>query len=444
MKIPSRTIAISAGWLLTIGVGFLIGRQTNPPGEKTAASAAVGSRSPSRIHGARGSGDRVTHPARPGALATKSSRRADGRTLDELGDSLRDSDRLARTRRILDLAESLSPDDFLEVVEAFRADGLASLRGTEYSLLLNAWVKADPYAAAEYVESNDESAGSRRTVIAAWAAIDPLGAAAWIADREEEGNTNDWMVGLVSGVASNDPLQALKYLEGIEPGATRAKSIAAVIPQVLQHGLDYATEWVAGIGSEELQRGSARALARELARLDADQAGAWISTMESGPARREAAAIVSDQWAREDLESARQWVDGLPEETRNEAAEGIARYMAKQDPDGTAAWLGSLGSSPDLDAARRTFIQESTKKAPQVALEAVHTLSSVSEQEKVYHRVLKEWSEKNSKDVRTWVTYNAEALPPGIVIRYLPKPKKEPKPKPKPKPNKQGKKQPKN
>ena len=385
--------------------------------------------------------------SREGAGAADSSRRRSReRTLAVLGESLRLSDRLTRTRRILDLAETLSPGEFEEVVEAFRADGISHLRGTEYSLLLNAWVKADPFAAAEYVETNDDSSGSRRTVIAAWAAIDPLGAKAWIADREDAGNSNDWIVGLVSGVAGNDPLQALQFIEELEPGGTRAKSMAVVMPHVLQHGFEYATEWVAGIGNEELQRGTARALARELARLDANQAGAWVSTMESGPARREAVAIVSDQWAREDLESARQWADGLPEETRNEAAEGIARYMAKQDPEGTAAWLGSLGTSPDLDAARRMFIHESTKKAPQVDLEAVHTLSSVTEQEKVYHRVLKEWSEKNAKDVRTWVTYNAEALPPSIVIRHLPKPPKEPKPKPKPKPkpNKQGKKQPKN
>ena len=293
MRIPSRTIVVSFGWLLTIGVGFLIGRQTSPSGPESGDPTGAGRRNPGLIDGARGSGNRaLATSTRPGALATKSSRRrTNGRTLDELGEALRDSDRLARTRRILDLAETLSPEDFAGVVEALRADGLASLRGTEYSLLLNAWVKADPYAAAEYVESSDDSAGSRRTVIAAWAAIDPLGAQAWIADRSDEGSTNDWMVGLVSGVASNDPMQALRYLEGIESGATRAKSLAAVVPQVLQHGLDYATEWVAGIGNEELQQGSVRALARELARLDTDQAGAWISTMESGPARREATAI---------------------------------------------------------------------------------------------------------------------------------------------------------
>ena len=113
--------------------------------------------------------------------------------------------------------------------------------------------------------------------------------------------------------------------------------------------------------------------------------------------------------------------------------------MARQDPQRTADWLSSLGSNPDLDPARLTFIQESTRKAPQVALEAVHTLSQLSEQEKVYHRVLKDWSQKNSKDVITWVAYNAEALPPSIVNRHLPKPKKEPRPKPKP--NKQGRKQ---
>ena len=432
MKLSSRTLVLASGWILAIAIGFLIGRQTGGSTIEGAGNVESIGRLP---RFARGSGLQDQRPSlatkRPGSSIDASPRRSRERTIAELGEALRLPDRLSRTRRILDLAEKLSPDEFEEVVEVFRADGISRMRGTEYSLLLHAWVNADPFAAAGYVDAHDDSPGSRRTVMAAWAAIDAGSAKAWIADRGDDGDTNDWLVGLASGVASNDPDQALPFIEEMESAAIRSKSMQAVIPHVLQHGVDYATEWVAGIGNEELQLGTVRHLARELARLDADQAGAWITTMESGQARREATAIIADQWARSDLESAKQWAAGLPAENRAEAAGGIAKQMARLDPEQAAVWLNSLGTDPSLDSARRTFISEASAKAPQVALENVYTLTKPSEQEKMYSYVLKQWSQKNAKSVQTWVAYNTDALPASVVKRFAPAPKPVPREKPK-------------
>jgi hypothetical protein len=426
MKATPRTIALALGWLLTIAVGILIGRQTSSSDTASADAASSGDRAAHRLGSS--SGDSASRGgsatgARPEA-ASSTNRRSGERTIAALNDSLRLTDRLARTRRVLDLADTLSPDEFPAMVEALRNSNLARIRGTEYSLLLNAWVKADPYAAAEYIEGNDESGGSRETVIAAWAAQDPQAAAAWIAGRDDPGGTNNWMVGLLRGVASTDPTLALEYLEKLKPGRTRSSGMKAVLPHVLQNGFEFATGWVAQIGDVDLQRGTARTLARDLTRIDAGQAGEWISTMASVPARRDASEVVSDQWARRDLEGARAWAESLPENTRTEAAEGVARHMARADPERTATWLNSLGTNPDLDGARRIFIWESSSRAPQVALENVYTLSKQSEQEKTYHQVLKGWSSRDSEAVKTWVNYNAEALPPSVVKRYTPKPKK--------------------
>ena len=107
----------------------------------------------------------------------------------------------------------------------------------------------------------------------------------------------------------------------------------------------------------------------------------------------------------------------------DEAAEGIARQMARQDPERTASWLDSLGDNPDLDGARRIFLSESTDRDPQVALENVYTLSKESDQAKMYSHILSRWSRNNKDDARLWVIDNSATLPDNLVKKYS-KPRK--------------------
>ena len=197
MTINSRTITLSAGWLLAIGIGFFIGRQTGETEHPASAdTGASGPASPFARGGAAGESRPANAAKRPdGDGPLSSPRRSRERTIAALGEALRHPDRLTRTRRVLDLADTLSTHEFEEVVEAFRSDGISRMRGSEYSLLLNAWVNADPFAAAEYVQDHDDSAGSRRTIMAAWAAMDAESAKAWIGDQEDGNEMNEWTVG---------------------------------------------------------------------------------------------------------------------------------------------------------------------------------------------------------------------------------------------------------
>ena len=236
--------------------------------------------------------------------------------------------------------------------------------------------------------------------------------------REDVGGTNDWIVGLLHGIASNDPDLARQTLEGLEAGKTRSAAMEATLPYVLQNGFDFTAAWIASIGDEDLQRGTARHAARDLTRANPEQAGTWISDMASVDSRRDASEEVSDEWARRDLESARRWAESLPEDTRTEAAEGIARQMARQDPERTADWLQSLGDNPDLDGARRIFLSESANQNPQVALENVYTLSSADDQSRMYSQILGRWARNDQDATRLWVLDNADTLPEKVVKHY--------------------------
>lgn len=415
MKFDSRKITLIAAWALTIVIGVMIGRKTSPtPTEEEALAALRETRTGSAIPSSEHQRSERPIEERPSRDRSRSNERIE----QKLHDTLANADRVTRTRNLLRLIDTLSPDEFHGVIEAFRADGLSRIRGSEYSLLINAWVQADPYAAVEYIAENDDSGNARRTAITAWAAMDPHSAAAWVDGREDEGSTNDWTVGLITGIASTDPELARQTLEGLESGRTRSTAMTSILPYVMQNGFEYASDWIASIADEDLQRGTARRAARDLTRQDPEQAGTWVSEMASVPARRDASEEVSDEWARRDLESARRWAENLPEDTRTEAAEGIARQMARQDPERTADWLNSLGDNPDLDGARRIFLSESTDRNPQVALENVYTLSKESDQARMYGHILSRWSRNNQDDARLWVLDNSATLPDNVVKKY--------------------------
>jgi hypothetical protein len=422
MKIDSQKIALATGWALTVALGVILGRQSSTgPSEEEEVAALIRANS-----GAAASMTAAERREKAAARDKEGSRRDRSPEAIEaaLKLALSDADRVTRTRQMLRFIDSLSPNEFQGVVDSFRANGLSKVRGSEYALLLHAWIEADPYAAVTYIEETEPSGNARRTAITAWAAADPYAAAAWVEGREDEGSTNDWTVGLLRGIASNDPELARQTLEGLEAGRTRSSGMEAILPYVMQHGFDFTADWIASIENEDLQRGTARRAARELTRTDPEQAGTWISSMVSVNSRRDASEEVSDEWARSDLESARRWAESLPEDTRTEAAEGVARHMARQDPERTAEWLDSLGDNPDLDGARRIFLSESANQNPQVALENVYTLSEQSDQSRMYGQILSHWSRQDNDAARLWVLDNATTLPAGLVKRYA-KPRKK-------------------
>lgn len=414
----SKFLPWTLAWVLTIVLGVVAGRHSvRRPSEQERIAALVEANGGRPLASQRSSESRSTGPAT--AERGRRSPPTDGEARERLEMALLEADQLSRTRELLRLVDTLAPDQFPALVEAFRSQGLAQARRSDYNLLIHAWVDADPYAAVAYLEESEPSGEARRAALTAWAAADPFAATAWVEGREDVGGTNDWTVGLLRGLASTDPELARQRLEDLPPGKTRSTSMEAILPYVVQQGFDFTSDWIAGITGEDLQRGTARRAARSLTRLNPEQAGDWIGTMANRDSRRAASEEVSDQWARQDLEAARRWTENLPEDTRTEAAEGIARQMARQDPERTAEWLDSLGDNPDLDGARRIFLAETADQAPELALDNVYTLSQQDEQVRMYHRILSRWSREDQDAARMWVLANPSHVPESVQRRYL-------------------------
>ena len=428
MKMTSRSALIAVSWLAALTIGLLIGRQSAPkvgsandPEFSDSPGASLASRSPdspSYVTGVRKSGRRKVT-----AGATSTDEEAIHQSMIELSDVLNVGNRIERTRQMIEFIDRLDDSEIADIVQNFREAGWVDYNRGEFSMLISAWMDRDPFTAIAFLDENESDGWTRKTAISAWAADSPEDAAKAIQGLEDSGEVNDWVVGLIEGMARNDPRGALLALKDIEDGNTKNQAIREILPEVVIRGAEFAGEWIEQIEEPKLQRETAKRLASSLARRDPESASDWISNMTTVATRRDASEVVSEIYAQQDLDGAKSWAESLPQDTMTEAAEGVAKHLARKDPVEAALWLRGLGDDPDLDGARMRFLQEAGRQDPQTALENVATLSRPNDQERYYRDILGRWRKTDQNAAVAWATENSESLPDKVLRGILPKPK---------------------
>lgn len=413
--------------LVALIVGLTLGRQipavSSVSGGETAASTQSQSR---RANGSPDPGPRERDPSRSGSSRRKSTThpatRA-GTDLSVVSEILNRGSEVERTRELLDLIDHLDQDELAEVVHNFREAGWVDYNRGEYSLLISAWMDRAPFAALDYFQQSETDGWTRKTAIAAWASEDPAGAAAAIDGLEDEGEVNDWVLGLVKGTARNNPDEALAFVLNQTTGETKEQALREITSEVVIRGLDYSSQWLEQVTEPDLKLDAAKRLAGSLARRNPEAASDWVNTMADPGARAEASAVVSEIYAREDLEGAKDWVIGLPEESVGVAAQNVARYLTRKDPAEAANWLRTLGDAPTLDPARIRFLQEAGRQDPMTALDQVSSLSKAKDQERYYRDILYQWRKRDQEAAVAWASTHSELIPPKVLSSILPKSK---------------------
>lgn len=412
----SQLIWSAGGLVLALGAGVMIGR-ISAPGDTTADGTSA-AWTASAKSGERASEGGLSLAERMQRKRGSETREGAGKPVDkDLQSIMESTSRLDRTQRLLAFLDRLPADQFASVYDEFRNSPGANLRGSERSLILQAWAERDPLSALSFIQEKGGDDWERETAVATWAANDPQAAFAWASTAKDEGDVNNWLLGATRGIAATNPELARDFIGQLE-GRTRNQALDAVKPYVMQYGFEYATAWIGGVDDEGVRNRAAREMARDLANLDPAQAGQWNAAMTDVETRRDISETVADRWARADLPAARTWVEGLPEDTKSEAAEGVTRRFAREDPAAAAQWLAGLGDNPDLDGARRILIEESFRNSPQTSLEFVSSISDQRAQEGYYQRYLGGWMRQDEAAARQWMNSNAQSLPERVVARF--------------------------
>lgn len=402
-------------------IGFMIGRNSNSSSTSTAENN-VGSTSSFRSTSSDGG---TTSDARRSAASSrsgveKSSTNLSGNSskadpMARLQELKNIADPLERTRLWLQLVDSLSPEQFEEFVAAYRAEGIAPERMGDYAMLLTAWAKVDPQAALDYASKNTNNPFARQTILSAWAGYDPNSAISWAKANHKGEGANPLMVGVIKGLAFQDPDLASSLLKEMPRSVERGEALDNLLPALLQQkGVAAARDWVNSITDPALKDGAMTRIAERTLQQDPEGTADWLianPTENSGRQIDDALYVM----ANKDQAAALAYFNKLPAgEVRSNALRGIINATASENPQKAVALMDAHSGDVNNRVVEQ-FVWHSFRQDPQTAVSNISRLTNGEEQERMYSRTLEWWMERDQQAAINWV--NSNTLPPKVVER---------------------------
>lgn len=410
--------------LIVGAIGFMIGRSSTSNGNGNGpdvvvngADNAMSDRAGSRANDNNDSftsSTRRSNPAsrveteKPTLSANAGTPLERLKALDEI------SDPLERARKWLQLVDSLTPEQFQEFVAAFRAQGMSSERVGDYAILLTAWAKVNPLEALDYASKATGNPFARQTILASWAATDPDSAIAWAKANHTGDGANPWMVGVIKGLAYQDPDRASALLKEMPRSVERGEALDNLLPALLKRGIAETRNWVDAITDPALKEGAILRVAESTAEQDPLGTADWLVANPSESANRRIDDALYAM-AGKDQGAALAYFNKLPTgDVRSNALRGIINAVAVENPQKAAALMDTY-SGDVSDRVVQQFVWHSFHKDPQTAISNISRMADQDERDRMYSRSLEWWMRRDQQAALNWV--NSNTLPTNVVER---------------------------
>ena len=424
----SKPIVIASVWGISVVTAFLAGKAISPPANESSPETQA-AKSGHDSSGQTSSG-MTSEAGTPTSMASARARldaapmvRRGSTPQEMIEDIARFDDAIARNNALLALIDSLSPEQFLSVVDSFRQLGITDERRGEYEMLLTAWAKVNPSEALAYASENTRGGFARNTILSTWAVTNPDAAIDWAeANHDNPDRANPWLVGVIEGIAPYDITRATDLMQTMPRSEQRGDALRSVLSQLMAADPEDAKNWTATIEEDYLRSGAAAFTAEAIARKDPADAAEWLAGLGDVDALNRAAEDITSDWYRENPEAALSWISSLPPEAMSEAAEGVVGNIVRENPVEAAEYLSQLATShPDanFDSAIRDLVRGATRSDPELAAVWVGGLTNNDDQTRYYHRVLGDWRNQDSAAAELWMRQNEANLPDSIGRRFL-------------------------
>jgi len=398
-------------------IGFMLGQKSSAPTATDSDSVALvndrgGNLSATSASSATRTSLSSRNPESSNAKAGANINKGDALTrLEEIKNI---HDPLDRARMWLQFVDGLSAEEFEGVVAAFRADGSSQTNMGDYALLLNAWAKVDPVAALDYAKANTSNPFARQTILATWAANDPNSAIAWAKGNHEGDGPNPWMVGVIRGLAFQDPELASSLLKEMPRSVERGQALDSLLPALLKQGTDTARSWASSITDEALREGAIMRLAERTLDSDPEGTADWLIANPSEATNRRMDDALSAM-ARKDESSALAYYNQLPAgDARSNALRGLVNHIAQEDPAKAVALMDQHSSDVNNRVVEQ-FVWYSVRKDPSTAVSSIARINNVEERDRMYSRTIEWWMGRDEQAAMKWVSGNT--LPENVINR---------------------------
>lgn len=410
----TKTGLFAAAWAISCSAAFIVGRSSS---DSSQVGTEAGSERDSRVASIRN----LSQGSSGASGENKRSRRTTSGTQSSSPDDLETvraeikalkniSDPIARAEGFLEFVKNLSPDQFLNAVDAYRDGGISEEQFGEYKMLLASWAQVAPLEALAYASEKTGTPFARQTILAAWAKNDTEGAVAWARDNfkndGDDKRANPWMIGVIEGISSLDLGRATQLLEELPFSQGRGEALDAIFAEVTSGGNESAKRWIANLTDPKLQEGAAARLAGQLAAEDPQGAAEWAASMGPEIMKRSAGEIVN-RWADENLPAAVDWVESQSEDVIASAAPSLLRQMiSKEDVASASTWLSSYEGNPAFDDSVRSLVWHSMNEEPAMAADWIMKLTNERDQAGTFHRMLGSWMRKDRDGAMDYINNN--------------------------------------
>ncbi len=325
---------------------------------------------------------------------------------ESLGKINRITDAYERQRALMDFYDTLAPDQFAAVADEFQELYHYGNTGTEMELLFQAWAKADPMAALDYIDENPDLRRNRNEVLETWAANDAAGAEKWALDKHDGDGANPYMASVIRGIAAFDLPNASRLTAEMPMSRERGQAIDAMAKALLMNGTEAAFAFPDSIQDEHLKGSFILMISQNLSQKDPVAAADWVATMESGTLQDRAAGTIAGRLAGVDVAKATDFVKSLKPEARASAAAATVPEMSRNDIAGTARWVSTMAGTPGYDKVVESFVWSCDQRAPEQSAAWIAGVSDQNQQNRLYQRMLGNWARKDRAAVRSWVAEN--------------------------------------
>ena len=203
--------------------------------------------------------------------------------------------------RIQDALGSTNPDD----------------REIVFTHLLAALVRADPFAAARFAETNDLG-GTRDLILhrvaQLWAARDPSAALDWAAALGNSRERDEILTDVFLRIAESDPAEAVRTRRRYVTDEKSNAGLEALAQRWAEKDFPAALDWaLSRAAGEQRDQLIARMAFVQSQTAPFDAATLAVENLPEGRVQTEAVMTVLHQWALRDPAAAEKWVEDFPE-----------------------------------------------------------------------------------------------------------------------------------
>lgn len=331
----------------------------------------------------------------------------------QLASLLSQTDPVGRSRALVILVDGLGPADFAPMLADCREMHL-NITGDVCSLLLSAWARIAPAAAADGVAGDS---AALKIVITTWSGLDAGAAFDWVS-RHATGRQADQLLPLViPGISAGHPELATERLATLSP-AIRVATLPGVAAQVMKGGDAAIQDWLDSFEPGVPRREALFALVQNISTDHPQQALSWMEkdpgTLASHyPSTGGTPLFLS--WADRDPAAAREAFDALEPGTRlhQEALTGlIGGRGLRDDPAAIGALLHQFPDELDFFVLYRGMAL-THEKDPSGALDLVSRMPpDTQELQDYYTAILGEWASRDPAAAAAWL--DSHQVPAGV------------------------------